>query len=294
MDNADTDDSDSTRYSGDSLDVLNTEESDYDCAKTSSRTNGNKFSIDNILGLNKSPLRSDDADYDSDARTRFVKPTPVSAASRTGNLYQSLLGLQYYSNPSRSQSDQASHEGGNQAGLGFLPFQLQSNPGNPVMYSGWMANASDSKAPSQMFGLQGPKPASRRSRKPGLDRKPRQAYSAKQLERLEGEFKVDKYLSVSKRMELSKALGLTEVQIKTWFQNRRTKWKKQLTTRLKMAQRQGLFAPQFFAPAAAATQQYSSLFPAYYPPLVFGVPTIEEASVAAQQDTTRRTSLAGT
>ncbi|XP_046982582.1 NK1 transcription factor-related protein 2 [Schistocerca americana] len=83
-----------------------------------------------------------------------------------------------------------------------------------------------------------PKPSGRRSRKPGLDRKPRQAYSAKQLERLEAEFKLDKYLSVSKRMELSKALALTEVQIKTWFQNRRTKWKKQLTSRLKMAHRQ--------------------------------------------------------
>lgn len=60
----------------------------------------------------------------------------------------------------------------------------------------------------------------KRSRKPGIDRKPRQAYSAKQLERLENEFKQDKYLSVSKRMELSKLLNLTEVQIKTWFQNR--------------------------------------------------------------------------
>ncbi|KAI8424417.1 hypothetical protein MSG28_002920 [Choristoneura fumiferana] len=69
----------------------------------------------------------------------------------------------------------------------------------------------------------------RRPRRAGPERKPRQAYSAKQLERLEAEFKLDKYLSVSKRMELSKALGLTEVQIKTWFQNRRTKWKKQLT-----------------------------------------------------------------
>ena len=37
-----------------------------------------------------------------------------------------------------------------------------------------------------------PKPVGRRARKPGIDRKPRQAYSAKQLDRLENEFKVNK------------------------------------------------------------------------------------------------------
>lgn len=144
-----------------------------------------------------------------------------------------------------------------------------------------------SKPLSNSLHFPAPKPANRRSRKPGLDRKPRQAYSAKQLERLESEFKVDKYLSVSKRMELSKALNLTEVQIKTWFQNRRTKWKKQLTTRLKMAQRQGLFPPHYFAPAA---QQYSALFTPYYSTLgcVFGVPTIEDAT---KTETFRRESI---
>ncbi|CAH2105659.1 unnamed protein product [Euphydryas editha] len=105
----------------------------------------------------------------------------------------------------------------------------------------------------------------RRPRRAGPERKPRQAYSAKQLERLEAEFKLDKYLSVSKRMELSKALGLTEVQIKTWFQNRRTKWKKQLTSRLKIAQRQGLYSGHNIF--GHVPQNYSLLNPYAYAPL---------------------------
>lgn len=106
----------------------------------------------------------------------------------------------------------------------------------------------------------------KRSRKPGVDRKPRQAYSAKQLERLESEFKQDKYLSVSKRMELSKCLNLTEVQIKTWFQNRRTKWKKQLTSRLKIAQRQGIYSTHYLtAGGFPTTATHYPLFAPYYP-----------------------------
>lgn len=95
-------------------------------------------------------------------------------------------------------------------------------------------------------------------RKQGIDRKPRQTYSTKQLDRLENEFKLDKYLSVSKRMELSKILSLTEIQIKTWFQNRRTKWKKQLASRIKMAQRQGLYKYDMYL-AATSTNATSKL-----------------------------------
>ncbi|EDO37617.1 predicted protein, partial [Nematostella vectensis] len=59
-------------------------------------------------------------------------------------------------------------------------------------------------------------------------RKPKQRplFSHNQIQRLEKEFKEEKYLTESKRAELSKDLGMTETQVKTWFQNRRTKWRK--------------------------------------------------------------------
>lgn len=113
------------------------------------------------------------------------------------------------------------------------------------------------------FASTGSKQCGKRFRRPGADRKPRQAYSAEQLECLEAEFKLDKYLSVSKRMELSEMLNLTEVQIKTWFQNRRTKWKKQLTSRLKIAQRQGHYLSSHLTPNETLSAHYSFLAPYY-------------------------------
>ncbi|XP_030747749.1 homeobox protein vab-15-like [Sitophilus oryzae] len=270
----------------------------------------NKFSIDSILGLNRDGRKdglesgggceviSDGEDARREEVT-FIKPTPISAVPRAGALYQSLIDLQPFTRQEDQSVDILEYissrklDSRQQAGVEgrFVPYDLQqSATATSILYSNWASTTSDGKSTNPLFSMQVPKPTNRRSRKPGLDRKPRQAYSAKQLERLEGEFKVDKYLSVSKRMELSKALNLTEVQIKTWFQNRRTKWKKQLTTRLKMAQRQGLFPPHYFAPVPSAAPQYSALFPPYYSPLVFGVPTVDETNLTSQtqQENTRR------
>ncbi|ETN76932.1 homeobox domain protein [Necator americanus] len=100
------------------------------------------------------------------------------------------------------------------------------------------AIAHDIKTPSlvelqMLLGMGARKHDYKRSRKAIGERKPRQAYTARQLEKLECEFQTDKYLSVQKRIQLSRSLNLTETQIKTWFQNRRTKWKKQLTTSIR-------------------------------------------------------------
>lgn len=58
-------------------------------------------------------------------------------------------------------------------------------------------------------------------------RKLRTVFTEKQLEGLESKFAEKKYLSVPDRMELAGRLELSETQVKTWFQNRRMKCKKQ-------------------------------------------------------------------
>jgi len=60
-------------------------------------------------------------------------------------------------------------------------------------------------------------------------RRRRTAFTSGQLKSLEQKFRGKKYLTVSERTCLANDLGLTDTQVKTWFQNRRTKWKKQMS-----------------------------------------------------------------
>ena len=66
-----------------------------------------------------------------------------------------------------------------------------------------------------------------RNSKEGKPRRARTAFTYEQLVALENKFKTTRYLSVCERLNLAMSLSLTETQVKIWFQNRRTKWKKQ-------------------------------------------------------------------
>lgn len=62
-----------------------------------------------------------------------------------------------------------------------------------------------------------------RQKKP---RRSRTIFTELQLMGLEKKFQKQKYLSTPDRLDLAQSLGLTQLQVKTWYQNRRMKWKK--------------------------------------------------------------------
>ncbi|KFO71572.1 NKX63 protein, partial [Regulus satrapa] len=54
----------------------------------------------------------------------------------------------------------------------------------------------------------------------------RPTFTGHQIFALEKTFEQTKYLAGPERARLAYSLGMTESQVKVWFQNRRTKWRK--------------------------------------------------------------------
>ncbi|XP_053202749.1 transcription factor mef2A-like isoform X2 [Panonychus citri] len=75
------------------------------------------------------------------------------------------------------------------------------------------------------------------NRTPPKRKKPRTSFTRIQINELEKRFQKQKYLASAERATLAKSLKMTDAQVKTWFQNRRTKWRRQ-TAEEKEAERQ--------------------------------------------------------
>uniref|UniRef100_A0A3P9BSY5 Posterior neuron-specific homeobox n=1 Tax=Maylandia zebra TaxID=106582 RepID=A0A3P9BSY5_9CICH len=92
----------------------------------------------------------------------------------------------------------------------------------------------------------------------------RTAFTLEQLQVLEQSFQKCHYLSVLERHTIASAMRLSETQVKIWFQNRRTKWKKErLQAKEGEDEKYGLSSH----PALCSSLYYSSLFCQQHPPL---------------------------
>ncbi|KAK5904429.1 hypothetical protein CesoFtcFv8_005995 [Champsocephalus esox] len=82
---------------------------------------------------------------------------------------------------------------------------------------------SPSQTPLSISSESDTEHSSPRLKKP---RRSRTIFTELQLMGLEKKFQKQKYLSTPDRLDLAQSLGLTQLQVKTWYQNRRMKWKK--------------------------------------------------------------------
>ncbi|XP_004933055.2 homeobox protein slou [Bombyx mori] len=101
-----------------------------------------------------------------------------------------------------------------------------SNMDDDILTQSDLDENGDPKSPNSSSSKKS-KSQSRDAKGGTKPRRARTAFTYEQLVSLENKFKTTRYLSVCERLNLALSLSLTETQVKIWFQNRRTKWKKQ-------------------------------------------------------------------
>ncbi|KAM6164989.1 homeobox protein DLX-4 [Rhynchocyon petersi] len=111
-------------------------------------------------------------------------------------------------------------------GDSYLPCQQAAAPSQPLR--GPAGHSQEREADSEK-PQRSPDPSERHLQTPVKKlRKPRTIYSSLQLQHLNQRFQHTQYLALPERAQLAAQLGLTQTQVKIWFQNKRSKYKKLL------------------------------------------------------------------
>ncbi|XP_066572581.1 homeobox protein EMX1-like [Amia ocellicauda] len=182
------------------------------------------FTIESLVGKETSSPAGDEPVRPTALRfTESVHPPPF------GSCFQST-GRTMYSSPELVFPEPGSHAAS--AALSLHPLQLPAQPffsphqREALNFYPWVLRnrylghrfQGDDSNPENLL-LHGPF-----SRKP---KRIRTAFSPSQLLRLERAFEKNHYVVGAERKQLANGLCLTETQVKVWFQNRRTKHKRQ-------------------------------------------------------------------
>ncbi|KAM9011427.1 homeobox protein VENTX-like [Ara ararauna] len=128
-------------------------------------------------------------------------------------------------------------------------------PCSPTGDIGGRENAANSAASRDREAADSSSPGREAEAGSGTGR-PRTKFSAAQLQELERSFREQRYIGASEKRRLAAVLNLSQSQIKTWFQNRRMKFKRQTQDARVEALFSGLFLPYCCYPDIA-TSNYS-------------------------------------
>ncbi|XP_032284403.1 homeobox protein DLX-4 [Phoca vitulina] len=113
-------------------------------------------------------------------------------------------------------------------GDSYLSCQQPAAPSQQDPKAGKSGHPRQMEADSEKPPLS-PEPSELRLQAPTKKlRKPRTIYSSLQLQHLNQRFQHTQYLALPERAQLAAQLGLTQTQVKIWFQNKRSKYKKLL------------------------------------------------------------------
>ncbi|XP_053889575.1 homeobox protein vex1-like [Malaclemys terrapin pileata] len=172
---------------------------------------------------------------------RGDRSLPKKAASASGDQEKGNPALTTPSTRSRKRPPEGARRSpGDQAALRELE---ETGP----------SSAASSPKEEEEAGGEGSGSESTSCTQPG---RPRTKFSASQLQELERSFREQRYIGASEKRRLSKVLKLSQTQIKTWFQNRRMKFKRQTQDARVEALFSGLLLPY----------RYSEIQTPNYPP----------------------------
>ncbi|XP_019870117.1 T-cell leukemia homeobox protein 3 isoform X2 [Aethina tumida] len=229
---------------------------------------------------------------DSEARSHCSSPENVSTSHSSTNTtlpfsISNLLGKNFEQKPESDAGALYQHPGFQQRSpLGLVPSGFYGQgvlrvpahrplggPGSPgAVFNPWISldpvlqrSAAAAAFASQVVKdrLAATFPMTRRighpyqNRTPPKRKKPRTSFTRLQIAELEKRFHKQKYLASAERAALAKTLKMTDAQVKTWFQNRRTKWRRQ-TAEEREAERQAANRLMLSLQAEALSKGYMS------------------------------------
>lgn len=140
----------------------------------------------------------------------IVRPKPMHSCSGSTPLRTYPLLSVITHQPHSSLSQPSPH--------GRVPHLSLLSPQHPLT-----SEPTPSETPVSISSESETEHSAPRLKKP---RRSRTIFTELQLLGLEKKFQKQKYLSTPDRLDLAQSLGLTQLQVKTWYQNRRMKWKK--------------------------------------------------------------------